>query len=121
MRGGHKFLVLGVTLAGALSVLATMCGNRQNEAPTLITRAAIGTEIDDTVITANVKTALFADPGVRRFDLKVETRQGAVQLSGVVDHPAQIDRATAIAGEVEGVRSVENSIRLAIDKDGERG
>lgn len=121
MRIGHRFLVLGVTLAGSMSVLVTSCGNRQNETPTPIASAAVGMEIDDTVITAKVKSALFADPGIRNFDLKVETRKGAVQLSGVVDNPAQIDRAIAIAGEVEGVQSVENSIRLKIDNDGERG
>lgn len=119
MRGRHRFFVLGITLVGTLSVLVTSCGNRQNVAPTRITSAALGTEIDDAVISANVKSALLADPGIRRFDLKVETRHGAVQLSGVVDHPAQLDRAAAIAGEVEGVRTVENSIRLKID--GERG
>lgn len=121
MRVGHRFLVLGVTLAGTMSVLVTSCGNRQSEAPTPIASTAVGMEIDDIVITAKVKFALSADPGIRSFDLKVETRKGAVQLTGVVDHPAQIDRAIAIAGEVEGVRNVGNSIRLKIDNDGQRG
>lgn len=121
MRVGHKFLVLGVTLAGTMSVLVTNCGNRPNETPTPMASTTVGIEINDTVITAKVKSALFADPSINSFDLKVETRKGAVQLSGVVDNLAQINRAIAIAREVEGVRSVENNIGLKSDDDGQRG
>jgi hyperosmotically inducible protein len=41
----------------------------------------VGTEIDDTVVTTKVKSALLADADIKSFDLKVETRKGAVQLS----------------------------------------
>lgn len=112
MRVNHKFLVLGVTLAGAVSVLITGCGNRQDELPTPPARTTVGTEIDDTTVTTKVRSALFADPDIKSFDLKVETRKGTVQLSGFVDNQAQIDRAITATRGVEGVRSVENSISL---------
>ena len=112
MRVDRKLLVLGVTLAGAMSVLITGCGNRQDELPTRPASATVGREFDDTVVTTKVKSALFADPVIKGFDLKVETRKGAVQLSGFVDNQAQIDRAITATRGVEGVRSVENSISL---------
>lgn len=72
----------------------------------------MGTEIDDTVVTTKVKSALFADPDIKSFDLKVETRKGAVQLSGFVDSQAQIDQAITIAHKVAGVTSVGNEMNI---------
>jgi hyperosmotically inducible protein len=112
MRVDRKLLVLGVTLAAAMSVLIAGCGNRQDKLPTPSASTTVGTEIDDTVVTTKVKSALFADPDIKSFDLKVETRKGAVQLSGFVDNQAQIDRAITATRAVEGVRSVDNSISL---------
>jgi len=112
MRVDRKLLVLGVTLAAAMSVLNAGCGNRQDKPPTPPASTTVGTEIDDTVVTTKVKSALFADPDIKSFDLKVETRKGAVQLSGFVDNQAQIDRAITATRGVEGVRSVDNSISL---------
>jgi hyperosmotically inducible protein len=112
MRVDRKFLVLGITLAAAMSVLIAGCGNRQGELPKPPASTTIGTEIDDTVVTTKVKSALFADPDIKSFDLKVETRKGKVQLSGFVDNQAQIDRAITTTRGVEGVKSVDNSISL---------
>jgi hyperosmotically inducible protein len=114
MRVDRKLLVLGVTLAGAMSVLIAGCGNHQDKLPTAPARTTVGTEIDDTVVTTKVKSALFADPDIKSFDLNVETRKGAVQLSGFVDNQAQIDRAITTTRGVQGVRSVENSISLKV-------
>jgi hyperosmotically inducible protein len=112
MRVDRKLLVLGVTLAGAMSVLVTGCGNRQDQPSPPPATTSVGTEIDDTVVTTKVKSALLADPDIKSFDLKVETRKGAVQLSGFVDNQAQIDRAITATRAVEGVKSVENNIGL---------
>ena len=113
MRIDRKFLVLGVTLAAAASFLAAGC-NRQDAAPAAAAKTTVGTEIDDTVVTTKVKSALLADADIKSFDLKVETRKGAVQLSGFVDNQAQIERAIAATRAVQGVTSVENGITLKI-------
>ncbi len=119
MKIQRMALVQGLALACAVSVLITGCGNRQEEArapaPTASagTPAAgttVGTEIDDSVVTARVKSALLADPEVKSFEIKVETRKGQVQLSGFVDTPARIDYAVALARKVEGVMGVENGM-----------
>ncbi len=112
MRIDRKLIVLGVTLAAAASVLTAGCGNREEAPQAAAAKTTVGTEIDDTVLTTKVKSALFADAEIKSFDLKVETRKGAVQLSGFVDNQAQVERAIAATRAVEGVLSVENAITL---------
>jgi hyperosmotically inducible periplasmic protein len=102
-------------LAVAMSFLIAGCGNNQDAQPAPSAKTTVGTEIDDTVVTTKVKSALLADADIKSFDLKVETRKGAVQLSGYVDNQAQIDRAIAATRGIEGVKSVENGISI---KDG---
>jgi len=106
----RKALILGLVTA-ALSLLAAGC-NRQDETPAASAKTTVGTEIDDTVVTTKVKSALLADADIKSFDLKVETRKGAVQLSGFVDNQAQVERAIAATQAVAGVLSVENAITL---------
>ncbi len=72
----------------------------------------LGDQVDDTVTTASVKSALLADPDVKSLDLQVETRKGRVQLSGYVDNAAQIDRALAVVRGVSGVSEVENGLSV---------
>jgi len=105
----RKYFALSLVLAGAL--LAAGCGNSQ-EAPAAKTTA--GTELDDTVVTTKVKSALLSDPDIKSFDLKVETRKGVVLLSGFVDNQAQVDRALATTAGVPGVRSIENSVSIKV-------
>jgi len=110
-------LALGMTLMASMTVLVTGC-NRQEAVPAKAQAPAsttIGTEIDDTVLTTKVKSALLADEFVKGFDIKVETRKGMVQLSGFVDNQAQVDRAIEVARAVEGVKGTENGMTL---KDG---
>ena len=112
MRIDRKLLVLGASLASALSLLTAGCGNRQDETAKSPASTTVGTEIDDTVVTTKVKSALLADPDINSFELKVETRKGMVLLSGFVDNQAQVDRALATTAGVAGVNSIENSISL---------
>ncbi len=69
-----------------------------------------GQYLDDKVITAKVKAAIVEDPGVKALQIKVESYEGVVQLSGFVDSPEQISRAGEIAKGVEGVKSVKNDL-----------
>jgi hyperosmotically inducible protein len=104
-------LFLGAALASALAILSPGCNNSQS---TPAASTTPGIEIDDTVVTAKVKSALLSDPDVKSFDFKVETRKGTVLLSGFVDSQAQIDRAMATTAGVPGVVSIENSLALKV-------
>lgn len=72
----------------------------------------VGTEIDDSVITTSVKSALLAEANIKSFDIKVETRKGEVLLSGFVDNQAQLDRAASVTRAVSGVKSIQNNVSL---------
>ena len=75
------------------------------------TRTA-GEVVDDTVITAKVKTALAADPVVAAHQVNVETREGVVQLAGFVDNGDQKSKATELARRVAGVKQVDNQLEV---------
>lgn len=80
------------TLAAAICFLAAGCGNNQDAQPMASAKTTVGTEIDDTVVTTKVKSALLADAEIKSFDVKVETRKGAVQLSGFVDNQMSLKK-----------------------------
>ena len=112
MRINRKVVVLGVTLSAALSMLITGCDRPRQDPPPAAASTTVGTQIDDSVVTAKVKSALLVDPDINSFSLKVETRKGRVQLSGFVENQTQIDRAITITRAVEGVASVDNAVSL---------
>jgi osmotically-inducible protein OsmY len=92
-------------LAVAMLIAITACS------PTR-TRETTGEYVDDVTITTKVKAALINDPAVKARDVKVETFRGVVQLSGFVDSPAQAAKATEVAKEVGGVKSVKNDLAV---------
>jgi osmotically-inducible protein OsmY len=69
-----------------------------------------GEYIDDSVITAKIKTQLAADDFLKSFEISVESRKGIVQLSGFVNTQAAVNKAGQIARGVEGVISVRNDL-----------
>lgn len=69
-----------------------------------------GEYIDDSVITAKVKTQLATDDFLKSFQISVESRKGIVQLSGFVNSQAAVDKADEIARGVKGVKSVRNDL-----------
>ena len=75
-------------------------------------REGTGEYLDDTVITTRVKTAIFNEPTLKPFEIKVETFKGEVQLSGFVSSRVEIDKAVEVASGVKGVTSVRNDMRL---------
>lgn len=72
--------------------------------------AKAGVAIADTEITAKVKAAIFAEPGLKTLQISVDTVKGVVTLSGSVDTRSISDRAKELAGAVAGVKDVENRL-----------
>jgi osmotically-inducible protein OsmY len=66
--------------------------------------------IEDSVLTAKVKTALIQQQGLQGFDINVTTHNGIVQLSGFVDTDVQKELAAQIARNVDGVAQLVNNI-----------
>jgi len=109
MKTRTPFLFLTVGLAAALAV---GCNKAIEAPPAVVPDITLGTQVDDTVITSGVRSALMSDDLVKSMDLQVETRKGVVKLSGFVDSQGQIDQAVAVALSVAGVTEVENGISL---------
>jgi len=79
----------------------------------------IGRMWDDTTITGNVKTQLTRDGSVKARNIDVDTVQGVVFLTGVVDSWAEADRAIAIAQKVKGVYRVESGLQVGTRSAGQ--
>ena len=76
------------------------------------TQEGTGEYVDDTVITAKVKAAIFNEATLKVAEINVETFKGVVQLSGFVRSNAAMYKAVEIARSVGGVTSVRNDMRL---------
>jgi osmotically-inducible protein OsmY len=72
----------------------------------------VGTELDDSAITASVKAKLAADAKLSALDIQVVTEKGDVMLTGKAPSDADRARATTLASSVQGVRAVENHLLL---------
>jgi hyperosmotically inducible protein len=92
-------LVLVVAFAGQLGACAVA---RDQE--------TVGAYVDDTRITASIKTKMASDEQVAATSIGVETLNGVTQLSGFAKTLAEKERAAAIARQERGVRSVRNDI-----------
>lgn len=69
-----------------------------------------GAVMDDASITARIKTALIAEPGLKGLSIDVDTSQNVVSLSGTVGTDAAGTQAADIARRTEGVKDVKNNL-----------
>jgi hyperosmotically inducible periplasmic protein len=92
-------------ILGAL-LLTTACSATR-------TQESAGEVIDDSVLTAKVKTALIEDPVTKAGQINVETYRGVVQLGGFVDTAASKEQATKVAQSITGVKEVRNDLRVS--------
>jgi len=99
-------------LAGILAVSLAACGKSPEESPASAQGSSVGEVIDNTVVTARIKSALMANPKINSYDFKVETRNGEVLLSGFVDTQEQLNLAMETVHAVEGVGSIQNNVIL---------
>lgn len=74
------------------------------------TSESTGAYVDDAAITAKVKEAILAEPGLHSLQIGVETYKGTVQLSGFVDTLQSKSRAGELTARVAGVRAVRNDL-----------
>lgn len=80
--------------------------------PTQPTQLPSKEALSDSVITAKIKTAIVADPGLAGADVSVNTDRGVVVLAGVVKTPEQTAIASAHAQRQDGVMRVDNHLSV---------
>lgn len=74
--------------------------------------AKTGMAMDDAAITAKIKAAIFAEPGLKTLQISVNTVAGIVTLSGSVNSQSNSNMAQGLASAVAGVKSVDNHLIL---------
>ena len=100
-----KSLFAAVLLGSAVAIGSVGCTHLGDK--------SAGAIIDDATITTKVKAKFIEDPVVKAMNIKVDTYQGIVQLSGFASSMNEAEKAAQIARNTEGVKSVKNDIRLA--------
>ena len=71
-----------------------------------------GAYVDDTWITSKVKSEMISNKSVDARDISVSTTHGVVTLSGRATNLEESNKAAEIAQRVNGVKQVENDIRI---------
>ena len=74
------------------------------------------TQVDDAALTSKVKAALAADTTTNPLNVDVDTNEGVVRLSGMVEEADNRRRAEEVARNVEGVRRVVNDLQVGDKK-----
>jgi hyperosmotically inducible periplasmic protein len=72
----------------------------------------IGNAADDAAITAKVKAAILAEPGLKSLSINVDTKDATVTLSGNVASDNLRDRAKQIAMSTDGVKNVVDNLTV---------
>lgn len=95
----------GMVLAAVFTVAVAGCAPAEK-------KQTAGEYIDDAWITSKVKGAFVKDAELSAAQIKVNTYQGEVQLSGFVADAGDVGKAAAVAGGIKGVKSVKNDIQV---------
>jgi hyperosmotically inducible periplasmic protein len=72
----------------------------------------VGDKLDDSVITASVKTEIAKDAELSALKVNVDTDNGRVALHGTAPSMAAKEHATTLAAAVKGVASVDNQLSI---------
>ena len=74
----------------------------------------VATATDDSAITAKVKAAIVAEPGLKSLDINVDTKDATVTLSGTVASADLRERAKQVAGSTSGVKGVVDNLTVKV-------
>jgi osmotically-inducible protein OsmY len=72
----------------------------------------LGEKIDDASITGQVKVTLLLHRSTSALNTSVTTKKGVVTLSGKASNAAELNRATNLAKDVNGVKGVMNRMTI---------
>ena len=103
-----RWWVSGAALLLALFLSSSGC--------TSTTGQTAGQYVDDSTITASVKTKLAADKLASLTRVGVDTTNQVVSLNGTVETQEQKQRAEELARQVGGVKGVKNNLQIQAKK-----
>ncbi|MCB5363240.1 BON domain-containing protein [Pusillimonas sp. CC-YST705] len=73
---------------------------------------SVGEYASDAAVTTKVKAAFVGQKELSALEISVETNNGVTTLSGTVGTPAEIELAERVAADVEGVKQVDNQLKV---------
>ena len=102
-------MTIRTTLASVIAAVALIAASG-----CAVTRGqeTTGAYIDDTAITAAVKTSFVDNTKVDASAISVETLNGTVMLSGFAKNTTEKSTAETLAKQVKGVKVVKNEIAV---------
>ena len=103
----------GAALAWGNKSAQTNANDTNNQAVNATHNRSAGTAVSDATITTKVKSELAADKDVSAMNIKVDTDNGVVNLSGTAKSRQEADKAVSIAKDTGGVVSVNDNIHVA--------
>jgi osmotically-inducible protein OsmY len=98
-----SLMMVSISVLGAATLQGCAVGRDQE---------TVGAYIDDSAITARVKSRLYESTRVDGTSITVETLNGTVMLSGSAKSPDEMASAAELARKVPGVKRVKNEISV---------
>lgn len=100
-------------LAGTSAALKDATQHAESSAQVLAAKA--GEKLDDLAVTTAVLAGFAKDPDLSILKIRVDSRGGAVTLSGSAPTPAAREKASDLAKAVQGVSAVDNRLLVSGD------
>jgi osmotically-inducible protein OsmY len=128
----NTLLIAGTTSLGLCLAAATAQAQDPGQAPGTMpesgapeeqepgseTGAGIGQGIQDAAMTARIKSRLLLNDSTNGLKINVDTSNKEVTLNGTVETEAEKNLAEEIARSTEGVRDVQNQLKIASSAPG---
>jgi len=108
-------LFAGLAMGFGVSTAASAANKTSAHTPILVAQqtptesSSVGEAISDTWITTKVRTELVATKGVETDGIAVQTNDGVVILTGVINDDVARKKAIAAAESIKGVKRVDAS------------
>lgn len=74
-----------------------------------------GQYLDDSALTAKVKSALAVDVSLKTIALDIDSEDGVVTITGKVKTQKEKDSITNVVKNLDGVKSVNNNVTVGPD------
>lgn len=100
--------ILSMSAASSFAADAVVA---QADKPSVTQKAAVA--VEDSVITAKIKSALVSDKEVSALKINVVTKQGVVILTGAIPSPEAGARVLKMVAMIEGVKDIQNQLQVS--------
>jgi osmotically-inducible protein OsmY len=104
MKSASCILVAGVFVAALGGCATDRTATERNQ--------SMSERVDDGWITTKIKSEFAVDKTVSATNIRVNTDNGVVHLSGAAKNQDEANRAIQIARSVKGVKSVRNEMQI---------